>query len=177
MKNINIHKEANIRAAGNRTSRHTKAVLCIETGEVWTSGADAAESIGVHFTAMSAVCTGKLKSLHGKHYCYLNEALENLNAVMTRLREANEMEADAKKWREQEAAKEVARKAEERRLEEERKARERYEAAVAKAEAKVTKFAADCAKHQARFNESMAALEAANKELEALLDRGVDNNA
>lgn len=172
MKKINIHHEASILANGKRTNKNTKAVLCIETGEVWSSSADAAESIGVHFSVMSAACTGRIKTCHGKHYCYLNEALENLNAVMSRLREASSMESDAKKWRALEAEKEAARKAEERRIEEERKAKERHAAAVAKAEAKVAKYAADCAKYQEKFNESMSALDEANKELEALLEEG-----
>lgn len=170
MKKINIHKEATIYAAGNRTSKNTKAVLCIETGEVWTSSADAAESVGVHFSVMSAVCTGKIKTCHGKHYCYLNEALQNLDAVMSRLRDASEMEVDARKWREQEAAKEEARKEEERRRAEERKAQELHAAAVAKAEKNADKWAERAAKYQALYNEAMNELDKANRELEALLD-------
>lgn len=170
MKKIIITNEATIKAMGNHHSRNCKPVICIETGKVFTSATDAAERIGVHYTMMSAACTGKVKTCKGMHFCYLNEALENLDAVMTRLREACEMEDDAKKWRAQEAEKEAIRKAEERRLEEERKAKERHAANVAKAQAKVAKYAAECAKYQDKFNEAMSALDAANKELEALME-------
>ncbi len=172
MKKITIHKEATIKAEGKRQSRNCKPVICIETGKVFASATDAAEYMGVHYSMMSATCIGKVSTCKGMHFCYLNEALENLDAVMSRLRDACAMEVDAKKWRAQEAEKEAIRKAEERRLEEERKAREAYEKAVAKAEAKVAKCAADCAKYQEKFNASMSALDNANKELEALLDKG-----
>ncbi len=171
MKTIRIHNEANINAEGKHRSRNCKPVICIETGMVFSSATDAAEYMGVHYSMMSATCIGKVGTCKGKHFCYLNEALENLDAVMSRLRDASAMEADAKKWRAQEAEKEAARKAEERRIEEERKAKERHAAAVAKAEAKVAKCAADCAKYQEKFNESMNALDAANKELEELMDK------
>lgn len=169
MKKITIHNEASIKAVGSRTHKNTKAVLCIETGEVWTSSADAAEDIGVHFSVMSAVCTGKIKTCHGKHYCYLNEALENLDAVMSRLRDASAMEEDAKKWRAQEAEKEAARKAEEKRIAEELKAQELHAAAVAKAEKRVAKWAARAEKYQEMYNTALNELDNANRELEELL--------
>ena len=159
MKNITIHKEATIKADGKREKGNCKPVLCIETGEVFASGADAAERIGVHFSAISAVCLGKSKTCNGKHYCYLSAALENLDAVMTRLRQAAEMESDANKWRAQENAKE-----------EERMAAERHKDAIAKAEAKVAKLATDCAKYQEKLNATMNAYDEACKELEALLN-------
>lgn len=159
MKKITIHNEATIKVEGKRESKLCKPVICIETGEVFASATDAAEYIGVHYTMMSSACIGKVKTCKGKHYCYLNSALENLDAVMARLREAASMESDAKKWRAQEAEKEAA-----------RKAKEAKEKAIEKAQAKAAKCAADCAKYQEKFNEAMAALDEANKELEALLD-------
>ena len=159
MKNINIHKEATIKAEGKRSSKLCKPVICIETGEVFSSATDAAEYMGVHFTMISSACIGKVKTCKGKHFCYLSAALENLDSVMARLREANAMEADAKKWRAQEEAKEA-----------ERIAQEQHKAAIAKAEAKVTKIAADCAKYQDKLNAAMKAYDEANSELEALLN-------
>ena len=161
MKNITIQKEATIKADGKRERGNCKAVLCIETGEVFSSGADAAESIGVHFSAISAACLGKSKTCNGKHYCYLSAALENLDAVMARLRQAAQMEGDANKWRAQENAKE-----------EERMARERYAADVARAESKVAKLAEACAKYQEKLNATMNEYDEACKELEALLNKG-----
>ena len=166
MKNIRIQKEATIKANGKRENGNCKAVICIETGEVFSSATDAAERVGVHFSMISSACLGKVQTCKGKHYCYLNAALENLDAVMTRLRQAAAMEDDAKKWRAQENAKEEA-----------RMARERHKAAIAKAEAKVAKLAESCAKYQEKLNATMTAYDEANKELEALLEQGDDNNA
>lgn len=159
MKKITIHNEAIIKAEGKRESKLCKPVICIETGEVFSSCADAAEFMGVHFSMMSAACIGKVKTCKGKHFCYLNSALENLDAVMSRLREAAAMEGDAKKWRAQEAAKE-----------EERKAKERREQAIARAEAKVTKCADAAAKYESKWRDALNALDEANKELEKLMD-------
>jgi hypothetical protein len=169
MQKITIQKEATIKAKGTHKSKLCKPVICIETGEVFASATDAAERVGVHYSMMSASCTGKVKTCKGKHYCYLNAALENLDAVMTRLRQAAAMEEDAKKWRAQEAELEAARKAEERRLEEERKARERHEAAVAKARAKVVKLTENCEKLESKLLEEERALMNAEIELENLL--------
>ena len=165
MQNINIHNAANINAEGKRESKNCKPVICIETGRVFASATDAAEHIGVHSAAMSLACTGKVKTCKGMHFFYMNAALENLDAVMARLRQACAMEEDAQKWRAHKAA-------EERKIVEANKAKELYDKAVAKAEAKVVKYAADCAKYQEKLNESMSALDEANKELEALIDKG-----
>lgn len=127
MKNINIHGEANIHAEGNRSNKNCKPVICIETGEVFASCADAAEKMGVHFSAMSAVCLGKIRTCKGMHFCYMNAALENLDAVMSRLREATKLEEDARKWREQEAEKERIRLEKEKRQNDIEKAKEKCE--------------------------------------------------
>lgn len=160
MKKINIHKEAIIKADGKRESKNCKPVICIETGMVFASATDAAEHMGVHYSMMSAACLGKVQTCKGKHFCYLNAALENLDAVMTRLREACAMEDDAKKWRTQEAEKEAA-----------RLAKEKHAAAIAKAEARVAKLAESCAKYQEKLNATMTAYDEASKELEALLEQ------
>ena len=127
MKKINIHSEATINGNGVHTNRHTKAVVCIDTGEVFTSAIDAAERIGVHHSSISAACLGKIKTCKGMHFCYLSSALENLDAVVSRLREASSMEEDARKWRMQEAEKEAARIAEEKRQSDIAKAKEKVE--------------------------------------------------
>lgn len=158
MKKINIHNEANIMAEGKHSNRNCKPVICIETGEVFTSATDAADYIGVHYTMMSAACIGKVKTCKGKHYCYLNEALENLDSVVTRLREASAMEDDAKKWRAQEAEKEAA-----------RIAKEKHEAAIVKAREKIAKIQENCNKLEAKLLEEEKALMNAEIELETLL--------
>lgn len=158
MKKINIHNEATINADGKRNNKNCKPVICIETGEVFSSSADAAEKIGVHFSVMSAVCTGKIKTCKGKRYCYLNAALENLDAVMSRLREASAMEEDARKWREQEAAKEAA-----------RLAKLKHEAEIAKAREKIAKIEENCNRLESKLTEEERSLLFAKAELANLL--------
>ena len=162
MKKINIQNEANINGNGIHTSKNCKSVICIDTGEVFTSAIDAAESIGVHFSAISAVCRGKIRTLKGKRYCYLSQAPENLDSIVTRLREASAIESDAKKWQAYQAEQEAIRKEE-----------ERHQQAIAKAEAKVAQLQDACNKYEQKWRDTMDALNAAEMELEAL--RGDDN--
>lgn len=158
MKKISINKEANINAEGKRNNKNCKPVICIETGEVFSSSADAAEKIGVHFSVMSAVCTGKIKTCKGKRYCYLNAALENLDAVMSRLREASAMEEDARKWREQEAKNEAI-----------RLAKLKHEAEVAKVRERVAKLEENCKRLESKLTEEERCLMLAKVELAALI--------
>ena len=158
MQNIIIQNEATIKAKGTHKSKLCKPVICIETGEVYASATDAADRIGVHYSMMSAACTGKVKSCKGNHYCYLNAALENLDAVMHRLRQAAAMEEDAKKWRAQEAIKE-----------EERKAKAKHDAAIERVRAKIAKHEENCKKLESKLLEEEYALMEARNELDGLL--------
>ena len=157
MKKINIQNEANINGNGNHTKKNCKAVICIDTGEVFTSAADAAEQAGVHFSMMSAVCTGKVRTCKGKRYCYLSKAPEHLNSIVTRLREASEMEAKAKMWDKLMAEQEKA-----------RREAEQHQQAIAKAEARVAALTEACAKYENKWTEAMNALSQAQAELASL---------
>lgn len=170
MKKINIHNEANIKAEGKFNSRHCKPVICIETGEVFTSVTDAAEKAGCVPNNMSTHLTGKLRHIKGKHYCYLSRVNESLDAIVTRLRETAAVEEDAKRWKAYQAEQEAARKAEEKRLEEERKAEAKRRAELAKAEARVDKLTASARDLEARWHQTMAELTEAEKILEAMRD-------
>ena len=159
MKKISIHNEATINGKGNHTKKNSKAVICIDTGEVFTSCADAAEHAGVHFSAMSLACLGKVRTCKGKHYCYLSNATENLNAIVTRLRETATVEEDARKWREYQEAQEAVRKAEEQRA-----------AEIAKAENKVRDRQEIRNRIAAQLVKADAYLLEAQEELEELLN-------
>jgi hypothetical protein len=180
---INIQNEANIKAEGELNSKLCKPVICIETGEVFTSVTDAAEHAGEYAQNMSNHLNGKRRSIKGKHYCYLSRVNESLDAIVTRLRETSSIEADAKKWQayqaEQEAIRKAEeeriaaeRKAEEKRLEEERKAREKREKEVAKADAKVERCQTIRDRIAAQLAEAERNLMAAQIEREALDDEG-----
>ena len=163
MKNINIQNEANINAEGKRSGKGCcKPIICIETGEVFSSVTDAAENAGVYGSEMSAHLTGKRRSIHKKHYCYLSRVNESLNTILTRLRETSAIEEDAKKWKAYEAEQEAKRIAEQKRQDAINKAKEK----VARAQGIHDTLAA-------KYREALNTLAQAQKELEALEDKEV----
>ena len=170
MKKVHIQGEASIKAVGTHIGKNAKAVICIETGETFTSATDAAEKVGVHYSMMSAVCRGKVRTCKDKHYCYVAEATENLDAIVTRLRETAAVEADAKRWQAYQAEQDAIRKAEAKRAEEARIAREKHNAAIEKAQAKVTRRREIYERALANSNEAQNRLMEAERELEALED-------
>ena len=125
---INIQNEANIKAEGKLSGGNCKPVVCLDTGDVYTSCMDAAAAAGVHFTAMSSHLRGKTRTVHGKRYMYLSRVSEGLDAIVTRLRETAAVEADAKKWQAYQAEQEAI-----------RKAKEKHDADIAKADEKIAK--------------------------------------
>ncbi len=174
MKKIIINNEATVNAKGKFNSKHCTPIMFIKLDgsemHSFTSVADASEELNIAATYISKclndeqnpICKGYIVFRTKDAPSYIGKIMHYFNANAD----------DAKAYKRIQAEEEAARKAEERRIEEERKAKERHAAAVAKAEAKVAKYAADCAKYQEKFNESMSALDEANKELEALLEEG-----
>ena len=166
MKNITIHNEANIRAEGKLNSKHCKPVICLETGEVFTSVTDAAEKMGMSGNNLSSHLTGKRRSFAGKHFCYLSNATESLDAIVSRLRETSAMEDDARKWREYQAEQEAK-----------RKAKEKYEAELEKAKDKVARRTEICEQIAAKLAQAEERKMEAEMELKALLDNNQENAA
>lgn len=173
MKNIIINNESTIKADGIHTNRSCKPVICIDTGEVFTSATDAAKKIGVHFSTMSAACLGKIKTCKGKRYCYLANVSENLDALTTRIKHLNELEAKAKAWDELKAKEEAARKAEEERLAAIRKAEEERIKAEQERKEKIAKHEAKLERRKAiilRLKEELARAEERAMETERELE-------
>ena len=168
MKTIIITDKSEINAEGNLNSKKTKSVLCIDTGEVFTSATDTANKKGVHLSAISACCTGKIKRVNGKRYCYLCDAYKHMDEIAARLRHGSEMETKANAWDAQEAEKEAIRKAEEDRLEAERKAEEVRLIAIAKAEKKIARHQAAYEKFHQEMVEAALKLRDAQYELSQL---------
>ena len=158
MKNIIINNESTIKADGIHTNGNCKPVICIYTGEVFTSAMDAAEKIGVHFATMSATCLGKVKTCKGKHYCYLANVSENLDALTARIKYLNELEAKAKAWDDLKAKEEAARKAEQERKEK----IEKTEAKLARHKAIIERLKAELARAEERATETERELEELN---------------
>ena len=65
--------------------KNAKAVICIETGAVYSSGTEAAKAIGVTQEAISQVLRGKAKTSGGYHWKYAPES-DNKRAFCYRLR-------------------------------------------------------------------------------------------
>ena len=161
-KTINMQHEANIQAEGKLSGRSCKPVICLETGEVFSSMTDAAESIGVSIQHMSNHLTGRSRSIHGKHYCYVSRVTESLDTILTRLRETAAIEEDAKKWKAYEAEQESKRIAEQKRQE-----------AIAKAKEKVARAQGIHDTLAAKYREALNTSAQAQRDLEALEDKEV----
>ena len=58
----------------------SKPVRCIETGEVFASGAEAARQMNLDASHLSKVCRGKLKSTKGYHFEFVEGDEENERA-------------------------------------------------------------------------------------------------
>jgi hypothetical protein len=55
-----------------RNNRPTRKVLCVETGEVFSSHEEAAAKLGVSKQMISFVCCGRRKTAKGLHWKYLD---------------------------------------------------------------------------------------------------------
>ena len=161
-KTINMQHEANIQAEGKLSGRKCKPVICLETGEVFSSMTDAAEYTEVTTATMSNHLTGRYRSVKGKHYCYLSRVSESLDTILARLRETAAIEEDAKRWRAYEAEQEAKRIAEQKRQE-----------AIAKAKEKVARAQGIHDTLAAKYREALNTLAQAQRELEALEDKEV----
>lgn len=161
-KTINMQHEANIQAEGKLSGRKCKPVICLETGEVFSSMTDAAEYTEVTTATMSNHLTGRYRSVKGKHYCYLSRVSESLDTILARLRETAAIEEDAKKWKAYEAEQEAKRIAEQKRQE-----------AIAKAKEKVARAQGIHDTLAAKYREALNTLAQAQRELEALEDKEV----
>lgn len=89
MKNITIKEAAKIDAKGNLNSKRCKPVICIDTGEVYTSATDAANANGTTVWGVSTVCLGKIKTANGKRFCYVQDFPEHLADITARISSMN----------------------------------------------------------------------------------------
>ena len=169
MKEITITNKATIKANGHLHTSRCKPIICIETGEVFTSMTDAAETYGVNIANVSNAVRGVQRTCKGKHFCYLSESLENLDAIVERLRTTSAMEDDARKWREHQAEQERLRIEEELRLEAERLAEEKRQADIAKVRAKIARLENLCSVYMTKHNDALSLKTEAERELASLL--------
>ena len=95
MSMITIHEKATAAAKGIKNSKHCKPVLCIDTGEVFSSVYDAAEHFGAAYTSISQACNGKLKKAAGRRFCFVAKTSENIDAIVSRIKATDDIAAKA----------------------------------------------------------------------------------
>lgn len=172
MKNITIKQAATINAKGKLNSRKCKPVICIDTGEVYTSATDAAQDNGTTIYGISTVCLGKAKTANGKRFCYVQDFPEHLSDITSRISAMNkgyaEMMEKAKAYDAILAEQEAKAKAEE----DARKAKEKAEAdrqkAIEKAKEKLERRKEIYARKKSELDEAHQYVKEAERELETL---------
>lgn len=88
-KEIVVSKSAVIKGKGRCHNGNTNAVLCISTGEVFTSCTDAAEHGNVTVGQMSAVCRRRGYTAKGKKYCYVKDINLHLDEISDAISKKN----------------------------------------------------------------------------------------
>ena len=171
---IILNNKSTYGAIGELHSSHCKPVFNDE-GKKFSSVTDAAKYAGVTAGTMCGHLQGKSRTCNGHVYFYVNKRDESFDLIMNRLSEVNaEMqrrkadEDDARKWRAYQAEQEAIRKAEEKRIADERKAKEMYEANVQKAINKIERRNKMLERAKQQVNDIMNRIMEAEKEYEAL---------
>lgn len=78
---INIQNATNVNAIGHRNGKNCKAVYNITTGEIYTSGIDAANALDVDPSCVSGALTGKSKTCKGMRLCLVSRMMEYLEEI------------------------------------------------------------------------------------------------
>ena len=94
-KTITITEKATASAQGKLSGARCKPVLCIDTGEIFSSVFDAAEHYGVTGSSVSQVCNGKLKTTSGKRFCFISRTSEHIDDIVSRIKANEEVLAKA----------------------------------------------------------------------------------
>ena len=173
---ITLNNESAYEAIGERHSGHCRPVANDE-GKRFTSITDAAKYAGVSCQTMWQNLNGKNRTCKGHVYFYIDKRDESFDRIMSRLSEVSAEaerrkadEDDARKWREYQAEQEAIRKAEEKRIADELKAKEEHEAAIAKAKDKIARRKTICERLEAKLADAQKRLMDAEIELETLTD-------
>ena len=172
---ITITEEAIINAKGKKNSRHTIPVIgySLKGNEILRESSieDAAHIIGAHPNYLSQCIIGKRKCKGWIVFPAkdMESRVDEMIEVFCNKAKKNANDAeDAAKWREQENAKEMARKAEEKRLADIARAEEAHRKAIEKAQAKVERLQLEVERKYNLWQESMNKLENAAMELKKL---------
>lgn len=88
-KEITVSRKAIVKGKGKRSNGNTNAVMCISTGEVFTSCTDAAEHGNVTIGQMSHTCRTKGSLARGKQYCYIKDIDLHLDEISDAISKKN----------------------------------------------------------------------------------------
>jgi hypothetical protein len=78
---INIQKASTVNVTGHHNNKNCKAVYNITTGEIYASGIDAANALGVDPASVSGALTGKSKTCKGMRLCLVSKMIEHLGEI------------------------------------------------------------------------------------------------
>ena len=78
---INIQKASNVNVIGHHSNKNCKAVYNITTGEIYASGIDAANALGVDRSCVSAALIGKSKTCKGMRLCLGSKMMDHLEEI------------------------------------------------------------------------------------------------
>ena len=62
--------------------RKGKTTLCITTGAIYTSAKQAADTHGIKYATMNALCDGRQKMHKGMAFCYMEDAPYKMEAIV-----------------------------------------------------------------------------------------------
>ena len=82
-----LQNASKITASGETRTKNAKPVVCLDTGEVYTSATDAAKANGVSVYSISMNCLGKTATSNGKRFCYIKNIMENFDVLMNSMRD------------------------------------------------------------------------------------------
>ena len=86
MTNITIQNGSEMQAIGQKRSKNAVPVLCITTGEIFTSVTDAAKHLGVNTGDISHMLNGRQKTCKGMQFCRVSEVTEHLNEITAHMK-------------------------------------------------------------------------------------------
>lgn len=159
---VNLQKEINLTAEGKLSGGNCDLVILVEKGKRFSSQKDLAEYLGVHPSAISNTINGNQRTCKGYHIIDARRGMENMDVILERLSEASADAEAARKWRAYEAEQEAK-----------RIAKEKHDAAIAKAKEKVERAQGIYDTLTAKCKEAADTLMRVQMELEALEDKEV----
>ena len=77
-------------AQGKRRNRNAKPVMCVETGDIYASVTDAAETVGCTIQTISVVIDKPNRTAKGMHFIFLNHLNDNIGRIGTRINVVND---------------------------------------------------------------------------------------